>query len=373
MIKNGVDAMPKIISVGICPPPHIIDQRTVVHFAKDLFGDAFKDIKRLLQVFENGQIEKRHIAKELSWFENDHTFEEKNNAYIECSIKLGAQAIENCVTNKTFLKQNMKLEEIEALFYISSTGLATPTIDARIMNVLPFSSHTKRIPLWGLGCAGGAAGLARAFEYCKAFPKAKVLVLAVELCSLTFQRNDLSKSNLIGTSLFADGAACALIAGDEVDISAMSSLSILPSYIDSQSTLMKDSEDVMGWDVRNEGLYVIFSKDIPSIISTWFHPNVKEFLMKNHTQLSDLSHFIVHPGGKKVLEAYEYALGIDARKMQISFDILREYGNMSSATVLYVLQKYVQTVNKSDELGLIGALGPGFSSELVLLRWENIQ
>ncbi|MGG0188661.1 type III polyketide synthase, partial [Bacillus rhizoplanae] len=141
--------MPKIISVGICPPSHIINQKTVVHFAKDLFGDSFKDIKRLLQVFENGQIEKRHIAKELSWFENDHTFEEKNNAYIECSIKLGAQAIENCVTNKTFLKQNMKLEEIEALFYISSTGLATPTIDARIMNVLSFSSHTKRIPLWG--------------------------------------------------------------------------------------------------------------------------------------------------------------------------------------------------------------------------------
>ncbi|WP_028402752.1 type III polyketide synthase [Ectobacillus panaciterrae] len=362
--------MPKIVSVGISPPPHILTQETVVSFVKDLFGGTFKDIKRLLGVFENGQIEKRHFAKDFSWFQKERTFEERNHAYIESSVTLGAKAIENCLSNSYFLQRPVCAEDIEAFFFISSTGLATPTIDAKIMNVLPFSAHTKRIPIWGLGCAGGAAGLSRAFEYCKAFPKAKVIVLAVELCSLTFQRNDLSKSNLIGTSLFADGVACVLVAGDEADVA--SALPVLPAYKSSQSTLMKDAEDVMGWDVRNNGLYVIFSKDIPTIIRSWLRPNVESFLMKQDMRVGDLMHFIAHPGGKKVLEAYEESLGMTEDKTRISFEVLRQYGNMSSATVLYVLEEYMQMVRTAGESGLIAALGPGFSSELILVEWVEV-
>jgi alkylresorcinol/alkylpyrone synthase len=362
--------MPKIVSVGVCPPPYILTQETVVGFAKDLFGGAFKDIKRLLGIFANGQIEKRHFVKDFSWFQEDHTFEERNNAYIDNSVTLGTKAIENCLSNSSFLKEPIFPEEIEAFFFISSTGLATPTIDAKIMNVLSFSPHTKRIPIWGLGCAGGAVGLSRAFEYCKAFPKAKVIVLAIELCSLTFQRNDLSKSNLIGTSLFADGVACVLIAGDEAEFASV--LPSLPAYKNSQSTLMKDGEDVMGWDVRNNGLYVVFSKDIPTIIRNWLRPNVESFLMKQERNISDLNHFIAHPGGKKVLEAYEDALGMDKDKTKISFQVLRENGNMSSATVLYVLQEYMKENREAGETGLIAALGPGFSSELILVEWEAV-
>ncbi|WP_379967769.1 type III polyketide synthase [Ectobacillus sp. sgz5001026] len=362
--------MPKIVSAGICPPPHEFTQQSVEKFVSHLFDGSFKDMGRLLKVFANGQIEKRHFTKDLAWFKEEHTFEERNDVYIEYAVAFGVKAIQNCLQSERFLKEFVSVEEIDAFFFISSSGLATPTIDARIMNILPFSSHTKRIPLWGLGCAGGAVGLSRAFEYCQAFPNAKVIVLTVELCSLTFQRNDKSKSNLIGTSLFADGVACVFITGDEVSIS--SALPVLPIFKGSQSTLMKDSEDVMGWNIRNNGLHVIFSKDIPSIIRSWLRPNVVRFLHDKGLELQDVSHFIAHPGGKKVLEAYEDSLGMSLEHTRVSFEVLRDYGNMSSATLLYVIERYLSLVNEPGQFGLLAALGPGFSSELLLVEWEEV-
>ncbi|WP_416826687.1 type III polyketide synthase [Ectobacillus polymachus] len=362
--------MSKIVSVGICPPPHVCTQQSIERFVSHLFEGSFKDLNRLLNVFTNGQIEKRHFAKGLEWFQEEHSFEERNATYIDCAVSLGIEAIQNCLQSERFLKEAVPMKEINAFFFVSSTGFATPTIDAKIMNALPFSSHTKRIPIWGLGCAGGAAGLSRAFEYCQAFPKEKVIVLAVELCSLTFQRNDRSKSNLIGTSLFADGVACVLIAGDEASIP--SSLSVLPVFRGSQSTLMKESEKVMGWDIRNNGLNVIFSKDIPTIIRNWLRPNVIHFLREKGIELSDISHFIAHPGGKKVLDVYEESLEMNKEQTRISFDVLKEYGNMSSATLLYVLEKYLLQVNKPGQTDLLAALGPGFSSELLLVEWEEV-
>jgi alkylresorcinol/alkylpyrone synthase len=363
--------MPKIISVGEGIPHFELSQELTVEFANELFKDSFKDINRLLQVFENGKIKKRHFVNNLSWFEADHTFEEKNDSYINSAVTLGVEAIERCLTKGSFLNKSIPYNEIDALFFISSTGISTPSIDARIMNKLPFSPHLKRIPIWGLGCAGGASGLSRAFEYCKAFPGSKVLVLSVELCSLTFQRNDFSKSNLIGTSLFADGVACACIVGDKVNTQDFSKLETFPYIMDTQSTLMKDSEEVMGWDVKNEGLYVIFSKDIPTIIESWLAPNVSTFLSKHQLQIENIDYFVAHPGGKKVLDAYKNALGIKENMTRISNEVLREYGNMSSATVLYVLKKFMLSQDvKKGGYGLAAALGPGFSSELLLLHWE---
>jgi len=363
--------MPTILSIAEAIPEYQIKQEQVMDFAHDLFSESYKDIERLLKVFQNGLIEKRHFARDLDWFKHEWTFEEKNQAYIESATSLGKEAIEKCLASEGFLQHEVPYQEIDALFFISTTGLATPSIDARIMNLLPFSSHTKRIPIWGLGCAGGASGLSRAFEYCLAYPSAKVLVLSVELCSLTFQRNDQSKSNLIGTSLFADGAACALVCGDEAIDQSISSKRTLPKIFDVQSTLMPDSLDVMGWDIKNQGLYVIFSRDIPTIVENWLKPNVSSFLEKNNLEIHKLSHFIAHPGGKKVLEAYETSLGISAAMNSISLDVLKEYGNMSSATILYVLKRYMEKEFSNGEIGLGAALGPGFSSELLLMRWEE--
>lgn len=360
--------MPTIASVDYALPPFRIEQSDVREFSRKLFSGSVKEIERLLRIFHNGQIESRYFVKGLDWFEADRSFEEKNNEYIRSAVELGSRAIENCLHSESFLKESISYDEIDAIFTVSSTGIATPSIEARIMNVLPFSPLTKRIPLWGLGCAGGASGLSRAYEYCLANPKAKVLVLAIEFCSLTFQRNDHSKSNLIGTSLFADGVACALIVGDEVDRSSFQKASSVPAITATQSMTLRNSTDVMGWDVRNNGLFVVFSKDIPTIIEHELKPAVLQFLSSEREEMSDLNHFIAHPGGKKVLDAYEASLSVPSSMTRTSREVLKEFGNMSSVTILYVLKRFME-IGKPGEKGLATALGPGFSSELLLLRW----
>ncbi|MEH7157348.1 type III polyketide synthase [Neobacillus drentensis] len=361
--------MPTIISVAEVTPPFEVNQNQAMEFAREIFSNSFKDIERLLRAFQNGQIEKRHFVKDLDWFKEDKTFEEKNTAYIESAVELGKEAIVKCLHNNDFLTKDISYQEIDCIFFISTTGLATPSIEARIMNLLPFQPHTKRVPIWGLGCAGGAVGLSRAYEYCLAFPKAKVLVLSVELCSLTFQRNDLSKSNLIGTSLFADGIACALVCGDESNINDYRKKKTSPSIIATQSTLMPDSLDVMGWEIKINGLYVVFSRDIPNIIENWLKPNVSEFLKENHLGLETIDYFIAHPGGKKVIDAYVKSLDISVSMTDISLEVLRQFGNMSSATIFFVLKRFMEKDIPHGALGLGTALGPGFSSELLLMRW----
>ncbi|ETI70050.1 type III polyketide synthase [Neobacillus vireti] len=361
--------MPTIISVAEIVPPFEINQDQASHFARELFAESFKDIERLLKAFQNGQIEKRHFVKGLGWFKENHSFEEKNHAYTESAVALGREAIVKCLNNQDFLTVPIPYEEVEAIFFISTSGISTPSIEARIMNQLPFNPHTKRIPIWGLGCAGGAAGLSRADEYCKAYPKAKVLVLSVELCSLTFQKDDLSKSNLIGTSLFADGVACALVCGDAVNYNNIRKKASSPSIIATQSTLMPNSLDVMGWEIRNTGLFVLFSRDIPQIVEGWLKPNVKGFLDEHGIEIEQIDCFIAHPGGKKVIDAYVKALDIPASMTDLSLEVLKQFGNMSSATILYVLRRYMEMDIPKEAIGLGTALGPGFSSELLLMRW----
>lgn len=361
--------MPTIISVAEVTPPFEVNQNRASEFARELFSESYKDIERLLRAFQNGQIEKRHFVKELNWFKKERTFEEKNTAYIESAVTFGKEAVEKCLNNKEFLTRSIPFQEIDIIFFISTTGIATPSIEARIMNLLPFNSHTKRVPIWGLGCAGGAVGMSRAYEYCLAFPKAKVLVLSVELCSLTFQRNDLSKSNLIGTSLFADGVACALICGDDSNFSDFRKKRTSPSIMATQSTLMPNSLDVMGWDIRSAGLFVVFSRDIPHIIEDWLKPNVSGFLAEHQIELEQIDYFIAHPGGKKVIDAYVKSLAISPSMTKVSLEVLKQFGNMSSTTIFYVLKRYMELDIPQGSLGLGTALGPGFSSELLLFRW----
>ncbi len=363
--------MPSILSVGTCNPEYPLLQNETVEFAKELFEDHFSNIDRLLRVFQNGQIETRYFANGMQWYKEEHSLQERNDKYIEKSVEYGVEAIRQCVTNDHYLQRPIPINDIDAILFISSTGLATPSIEARIMNILPFNPHTKRIPIWGLGCAGGAAGLSRAYEHCLAYPSSKVLVLCVELCSLTFQKNDISKSNLIGTSLFADGVSCALMVGDEIRRSQYSSQSASPKIRATQSTLMPDSEDVMGWDVKDNGLYVVFSKDIPNIVSSWLQPNLVKFLLDQDVSLDQIHHYIAHPGGLKVLNAYAQALSISNKMFEDSMHVLRDFGNMSSATVLYVLERFMNKTIEEGELGILLALGPGFSSEILLLEWSS--
>jgi alkylresorcinol/alkylpyrone synthase len=359
--------VPRILSIGTFDPPHLISQEIAVAKAKEHFQAGFTDVARLLSIFRNTEIASRHFSVPLEWFLVDHSLQDRNDTYIRLATDFSIEAIHACLQSEFFLREEIPCQAIDAIFFMSTTGMSTPSIEARVMNRLPFSSHTKRIPVWGLGCAGGVAGLARANEYCTAFPKARVLVINLELCSLTFQKQDLSKSNLVGASIFADGVACTLVTGDEARVE--SRLDAVPVMMAHQTTLMPDSEQVMGWDVKDGGLFVVFSKDIPTIIRTWLRGNVEEFLAENGMALSAMQHFIAHPGGRKVLEAYRDALGISEEMTAIPHRVLQEHGNMSSPSVIYVLKEFLQKPVGAGETGLLTALGPGFSSELMLLRW----
>lgn len=359
--------MPKILAVSTVKPPHTVYQEQAVTLTRSLFSEKYQDIERLLNVFQNGDIETRNVCMPLEWYGQEHDFEERNHLYIQHAIDFGKQAVMTCLQGDAMLDTPIEPSMIDAIFFISSSGIATPSIEARIMNQLAFRDDTKRIPIWGLGCAGGAVGLSRAYEYCLAFPQANVLVLSVELCSLTFQKDDYSKSNLVGVSLFSDGIACALIAGDH---SSVKTKHATPKIIATTSKLMPNSEEVMGWDVKKNGLYVVFSKSIPAIITNWLGPFVHEFLHEHGLTKEDITHFVAHPGGKKVLEAYETTLGFDQTKTAISREVLRNNGNMSSPTILYVLEKFMKRAPRSGDYGLMAALGPGFCGELLLLRWE---
>jgi len=359
--------MPKILSVSTFKPPHEVKQEQAVELTRSLFSEKYKDIERLLNVFQNGDIETRNVCMPMEWYGKEHDFEERNNLYIQHAVDFGVQAVLSCLQGNGKLDSPIEPSVIDAIYFISSSGISTPSIEARIMNKIPFRDNTKRIPIWGLGCAGGAVGISRAYEYCLAFPEANVLVLSVELCSLTFQKDDYSKSNLVGVSLFSDGVACALVSGDK---SLVKVTKAMPKVIATTSKLLPNSEDVMGWDVKKNGLYVVFSKSIPAVITNWLGPFVHEFLSEQGLTKDNITHFVAHPGGKKVLEAYETALGFEKSKTDISRDVLRQNGNMSSPTILYVLEKFMDSKPVVGEYGLMAALGPGFCGELLLLKWE---
>lgn len=362
--------MTQVLSVGTSSPPYKFTQEESLSFARNFFQDAFPNIERLLKVFETAQIDTRYFSAPMAWFKTRHSLQEKNDLYINQALACSIDAVQDCLHAETLLDEAVACEDIDAIFFVSTTGFSTPSIEAKLMNHLPFSPHTKRMPIWGLGCAGGASGLSRAHEYCLAYPQANVLVVAVELCSLTFQPDDRSKSNLIGTSLFADGAACALVSGDDSALLANAALDSRPHVLATQSTFMPDSEEVMGWNVRDEGLYVVFSRSIPGLIEGWLRPDVTAFLDRHGLGLEHVSHLIAHPGGRKVLEAYESSLALPEGMTTPSREVLRHYGNMSSPTVLYVLKEHMEKNIAAGDFGVATALGPGFSSELLLLQWE---
>ncbi len=353
--------MPYLAGVSTATPPNILEQQDAKYLARQLFGSQ---ADHLLPAFDNALIDRRHFATPMEWFSQPHTFTETNDRYIETSLLLAEEAI-----NSLAQQCSIGIEEFDAIFFVSTTGLSTPSIDARLFNRIPLNKHIKRIPIWGLGCAAGVASIARASEYVRAFPTHRALIVSVELCSLAFQLNDHSKSNIIAAALFADGAAACLVVGDEVE-QTQNAFSH-PSILGSLSTIYPDTLNVMGWRISSEGFKIVLSKNIPSIVTTLVRENIEELLAAHGISIQDIKHYAAHPGGAKVMEAYAEALALKNGELQRSLDILREFGNMSSATVFFILEKLLrETESKSGTYGLVSALGPGFSSELVLLRWN---
>jgi alkylresorcinol/alkylpyrone synthase len=323
-------------------------------YARSHFQSKFHDVERLLDVFDHSRIDARHFCVPPEWFMAGKSFQEKNDTYIEQACKLSEHAIRNCLESA-----DLDPRDIDRMIFVSTTGLATPSIDARLINILKMRSDIRRLPVWGLGCVGGAAGLSLARDYLQAFPRSKVLLVAVELCSLTFQSGDLGKSSFVATALFGDGAAAVQLSGEGVG----------PEILATRSTIWPDSLDVMGWNVLNEGMQVVFSRAIPTIVLKYANENISSFLKDNGLKINDVEYFLIHPRGARVIDAYIKALSIDSGKLRIAAEILREYGNMSSVTILYILDQFLKSDDKRPgAYGIMTALGPGFSSELLLFK-----
>lgn len=348
-----IGASPKVLSVATALPPHRVGQAEVKGFARGMFGEVYRDMDRLAPIFDNVQVENRHFCVPIEWFEVDHTFPEKNALYVEHALELTEKSAWRAMD-----KAGVEAAEIGAIFFFSTTGIATPSLDSKLIFRLGLSEHTRRIPIFGLGCAAGAATLARAAEYARLCPEQKVLMVGVELSGLTFQRNDRSKANLVSTSLFADGAAAMVLGSGEG-----------PEVIGGHSTTWPNTEDVMGWEVVETGLKVQLSKSVPKIVREKLRDDLALACASLDLDYDDLKHFVLHPGGAKVLDAFEEVLGIESGDLTFSRSVLRDYGNMSSVTVLFILDRFLSGGEYAPgDLGVLSAMGPGFSAEHVFFR-----
>ena len=351
---------PRILSVATANPPYKVGQPEARALAQVLF-ERLEGLKRLLSVFENTGIESRYLAAPLEWFALPHGFSEKNQLWFESALALSEKA-----SREALALAGLEPRQIGAVVLVTTTGIATPSLEAHLAQRLGLPLSVVRLPLWGLGCAGGAAGLARAAELAGQGSGQYVLLVTVELCSLTFVRGDLSKSNLVATSLFADGAA-AVVLGHPASLDSP----IGPAILSGFSRLLPNSYDVMGWDVSPEGLQVRFAQSIPALVQGELGNLIRDGLAGHGLSAGDIQTWTLHPGGVKVLEAYRSGMAVDEKSLEASFCVLKKYGNMSSPTVLFVLARQMYQLERppTGSKGVLLALGPGFAAEGVVLEW----
>ncbi len=356
--------MPYLIDVGTAVPAFKVGQDDVREFACRIFRGAssFK-VDRMLPVFQNTRILERHFCVDGDWFETEKTFCEKNDVYQEYGVQLAEKAVRDALA-----RAGLSADQIGHLFFISSTGISTPSVDAHLFNRVSFNSSLLRTPIWGLGCSGGVAGIIRAADWLRSYPDRFAMVVALELCGLTFIRGDLSKSNFIASALFADGCGAVVMAGDSAECKWERRISVESA----SSVTWPDTLDIMGWKIVDKGLKVVFSRSIPQVVSSAARPAILDFLHRHGLEPADIAHFLSHPGGRKVIEAYRDALGLEEEKVECMQHVLGRFGNMSSATVLFVLRHFLDSNRfRQGDLILSTALGPGFCSETFLGRCEN--
>jgi alkylresorcinol/alkylpyrone synthase len=345
---------PKILSVATALPPYRIGQEEVKEFARALFSEAFRDIERLAPIFDNVKVDNRYFCVPREWFEREHAFPERNALYVEHALNLSEKAARRALD-----KAGAAPEDVGAIFFVSTTGLSTPSLDSKLIFRLGLSEHTRRVPIWGLGCAAGVAGLAHAADHARLYAEKPILLVGVELCGLTFQRGDLSKSNLVATSLFSDGAAAVLLG------EGAPGLELLGGH----STTWPETEDIMGWDVVETGFKVKISRSIPTLVRQRMSENLAAACASAGLRSDEVKHYVTHPGGARVLDAFEEVLGFEPGGLTLPREVLRDCGNMSSVTVMFVLERFLRDREfEPGDHGLMSALGPGFSAEHLFFR-----
>ena len=338
---------PRLLALKSAVPPFVLDQTDVSIRAAALFQSR-RDMARLMPVFENTGIERRYSCVPIDWYNEPHGWSDRNALYIKNAVALFER-----LTVALLDEAGLAPDDIDAIVVASTTGIATPSLDALVVEKMGLRRDIRRLPIFGLGCAGGVVGLARAAEIAKAHPGSRVLFLVVELCALTFRRDDISKSNIVATALFGDGAAGAILstAGDG------------PTVGPSGEYTWPDSLGIMGWDVEESGLKAIFSQSIPSLVASDFKHILQRFLEANRLRLADIDGLACHPGGAKVLDALEEAFGMPRGALVESREVLRRYGNMSAVTALFVLEQMPWRARRT----MMTALGPGFSAAFLVI------
>lgn len=337
-------SQPRLLALKTVVPPHVLDQKDVRVRAGHLFRER-ADIDRLLPVFENTGIAQRYSCVPIEWFTEPHGWVEQTQLYVEHSVDLLEKVARDCL-----VAARLNIDDIDAIVTVSTTGIATPSLDALLIERMGLKHTVLRLPIFGLGCAGGVIGLAHAANLAKAAPGSRVLFLVVELCSLTFRKNDLSKSNLVAAALFGDGAAGAILStqGDGPALGAHG------------EHTWPGTLDIMGWEVQEDGLKALFSQSIPSLVAREFRAATLNFLRANDISLSSVGAFACHPGGAKVLDALEEAFDLSRGDLAESRSVLHDYGNMSAVTVLFVLERML--TKPLPARTLMTSLGPGFTA-----------
>jgi len=369
----------RILSSATHLPPHYYSQAELLDGLEQLWSRQHYNPQRLRQLHQAMQIQGRHLSLPRHEYLQASDFSLRNQAYTRLAPEMG-----EAVVGELLRSSNLQAQELDYLVFTSVTGIAVPSPDAMLMNRLPFRSDLKRLPLFGLGCLGGAAGIARLSDLLRGQPGSKGILLSVELCSLTLQPQDLSVANLVASGLFGDGAAAVLLESvpdtpEPVEDGLQASygppkgsprgLPSGPEILDTRSVFFPNSQEVMGWEVGSHGFSIVLSPQVPYYAEHHLGPALLEFLAHHQLTPSDISAWVAHPGGPKVVDVLQQSLGLKAEALAVTRGSLQEVGNLSSASVLFVLHHFLQNPPPPGSYGLMLAMGPAFCAELVLLRW----
>ncbi|HLJ18994.1 MAG TPA: 3-oxoacyl-[acyl-carrier-protein] synthase III C-terminal domain-containing protein [Stellaceae bacterium] len=345
---------PRLVGLTTAVPSHVMGQGDVADRVRAIFADMRDDrVERLMPIYGNTGIERRHACVPMDWHRTLHGWRERSEIYFESAIALLERAALGCLT-----AVGLDAQDVDAIVVVSTSGIATPTLDAVLVNRLGLRPDVKRLPVFGFGCAGGVLGLSRAADLSRLDPDGNVLFLVVELCTLCFRGNDKTAANFVSTALFADGAAAAVISGRGDGVR----LGVAGEHT------WYDTLDVMGWDIEDDGLQVRMSRDIPTLVRARMREATTQFLDRHGFALTDIDRFVCHPGGTKVLAALEEAFGIPEGTLVEGRDVLRDFGNMSAATVMFVLDRVLKGGGSGRML--MTAMGPGFTAAFQIIEAE---
>jgi alkylresorcinol/alkylpyrone synthase len=353
---NAEPVHPTIAATATALPPHTITREDVKYYMGRVFDIPERRLEAMMSIVDNAQVHKRYAIFPIDYTIEPRALSKTNDEYIEHSVKLGREAAEKCLE-----RAGLKPEDIDLIITVSCTGFMIPSLDAHLIHLMGFRPNVRRMPFTELGCAAGAMALGRAADYLKAHPGENVLIISVELPSLTFQRKDISQANLISSVLFGDGAAAVIVRGKEARG---------PKILISETYTFPDSLFAMGFDLRDSGFHILLDKEVPEMIGAKIGKLVQGFLERNGRKREDIKGWILHPGGARLLGNVESELGLCKCDTQPSWDILGYVGNLSSATILFILQEWLEKRPlQNGEYALAAAFGPGFSAEFLLLQW----